>query len=72
MAEYIEGGLVMGLPHRIKEPATLHPMPRKESKASWHYDWRGKLVWNALGVGITVSGLVTVWSIYALAHHLFR
>lgn len=70
MAEYIEGGLVMGLPHRIKEPGKLHRMPQKQPKASWHYDWRGKLVWNTLRVLITASVLSTAWSIWALAHYI--
>lgn len=73
MAEYIEGGLVMGLPRRIKEPGKLHPMPRKESKASWHHDWRGKLVMSALWVGITASGVGTIGVLaYAFTHHIFR
>jgi hypothetical protein len=71
MAEYIEGGLVMGLPRRIKEPGKLHRMPQKQSKASWHYDWRGKLVWRALNVGIGLSVLVTAGSIaYLIVHHI--
>ena len=70
MAEYIEGGLVMGLPHRIKEPGKLHPMPRKEPKASWHYDWRGKLFERAWWTAIGVCSMVTAWSIWALAHHI--
>lgn len=70
MAEYIEGGLVMGLPHRIKEPGKLHRMPQKEPKASWHHDWRGKFVLNALRVGITASVLSIAWSVWALAHHI--
>jgi hypothetical protein len=70
MAEYIEGGLAMGLPHRVKEPGKLHRMPQKEPKASWHYDWRGKLVLNAIWAGMGICGLVTAWSVYALAHHI--
>jgi hypothetical protein len=61
----------MGHALKNRQPATLFRMAPKAPRTSWHYDWRGKLVLNALRVGIGLSALVTAGSIaYLVAHHI--
>lgn len=73
MSEYIEGGLTMGLQHRFKEPGKLHRMPQKETKTSWHHDWRGNLYLRVLNTGIGIAALATIGTVvYAFSHHIFH
>ena len=69
MAELVEGD-IMGHALKNRQPAKLFPMTPKETKTSWHYDWRGKLILATLNTGIGIAVLATAASIYLLAHHV--
>lgn len=71
MAESYDGGITMGaLP---KQKAVLFHLPQKVKMASWHDDWRGRLVLATLNTGIGIAALATVGIvIYAFKLHIFH
>jgi hypothetical protein len=73
MAEWVEGDIMMGHAQKTFQPAKLFPMKSKETKASWHYDWRGSAYLATLNTGIGIAALATVGTIaLAFSHHIFH
>lgn len=70
MAEWVEG-VTMGHALKDRQPGRIFHMP-KESRTSWHHDWRGKLALSGIYAGLLASGGAIVWSLWNLTYHVIR